>query len=149
MTFYFLIPVALGMAIVTQGILNQKISSSWSLVPTILLNSTVAFAASAFLFVLARILPTGWPEILRIQSQGGFSSKWWYLIPGLCGFLIVLGVPWSIQTLRPSKTFICMIAAQVLFSLLADHFLYESSVGFLKLIGAGLAVAGAVLVALN
>lgn len=129
-----------------QGVLNRYVSDSWGLVWAVFLNAVFFWVVSAALLTWLYVAPESLPEYLRMNQLSIEKFKWWFLIPSFCGFCIVLCLPWSIQELGPSKTFICMIAAQIVFGLLAEKFIFDAHLSFSKLLGAGLAMAGAALV---
>ncbi len=151
----FLIPVILGLAVVIQGLLNRRIGLAIGLSTAVLINAIVFLTLSAAVIVISYLKPDLIPSMLRPPtttlreaSQSG-PALWLYWIPGFFGFLLVLGVPYSIQNIGPSKTFITLIVAQVVFSLLAERLLFDTDLSPLKIAGALLAVTGAALVASN
>lgn len=154
----FLVPVVLGLGVVIQGLLNRKIGAAIGLSTAVLINAVVFLCLSALAIGLTHMKPDLFPEALRPPSSSFTEaartgpSLWLYWIPGFFGFLLVLGVPFSIQQLGPSKTFVTLIVAQVVFSLVAESFLLAASPSgpnVMKLFGAALAVAGAAIVASN
>jgi len=153
--FFYAIPVILGLGVVIQGLLNRRIGAAIGLSTAVLINAIVFFVLSAAVIGASYLKPEIFPSVLkppaaslREASLPG-PSYWLYWIPGFFGFLLVLGVPFSIQQIGPSKTFIVLIVAQVLFSLVAEWFFFDASFSNMKMIGALLAVAGAVIVASN
>lgn len=146
MNSYIILPMLIGLAGVAQGILNRQVSASWGLTWAVGLNAVLFIVYSAVLLVVMQFAPQVLPEYLRVSTFSMEKFKWWFVLPGLCGFLLVLGIPWSIQMMGPSKTFILFIVAQIVFSLLAEKFFFDSSVPILKIAGAFLAIAGAALV---
>ena len=148
MSIFLLLPLFLGMAVVTQGALNRRISAELGLTWTVFLNASLFFLVSLALLLATKYVPQMLPEYLRVDQFSANKLKWWFLIPGFCGFFLVLGVPWSLQINGPSKTFILLIVAQILLSLVLDKFVFEATVSATKLAGAALALAGAILVAL-
>lgn len=149
MNFYIILPFLIGLAGVTQGILNRQVSASWGLAWAVGLNAVLFIVYSGILLGILQLAPQFLPEYLRVSSFSFDKFKWWYLLPGLCGFLLVLGIPWSIQSMGPSKTFILFIVAQIVFSLLAEKIFFDSNVSVMKIAGAFLAMAGAALVMLS
>jgi uncharacterized membrane protein YdcZ (DUF606 family) len=149
------IPVVLGLGVVIQGLLNRRIGAAIGLTTAVLINAVVFFALSAIVIAASYFKPDWFPAMLKPPAasfrEAALSgpSYWLYWIPGFFGFLLVLGVPFSIQQMGPSKTFIILIVAQVVFSLLAERLLFDASFNNMKVIGAMLAVAGAALVAAN
>lgn len=153
--FSLAVPVILGLGVVIQGLLNRRIGAAIGLSTAVLINAIVFFVLSAAVIGASYLKPDVFPEMLkppatslREASQSG-PSYWLYWIPGFFGFLLVLGVPFSIQQMGPSKTFIVLIVAQVVFSLLAEWLFFESNFSNMKLLGAMIAVTGAAIVASN
>jgi uncharacterized membrane protein YdcZ (DUF606 family) len=153
--FVFAIPVILGLGVVIQGLMNKRIGAAIGLSTAVFINALVFFALSAAVIGASYLKPDLFPEMLkppatslRDASHSG-PSYWLYWIPGFFGFLLVIGVPFSIQQIGPSKTFIILIVAQVVFSLLAERLFFEADFNSMKLVGARLAVAGAAIVASN
>ena len=149
MNMYLILPLFLGLTVVTQGALNRQVSAVWGLTWTVFLNATLFFVVSFALLMTTKFHPQILPEYLKVDQFSPEKFKWYFLIPGLCGFFLVLGVPWSLQINGPSKTFILLIVAQIILSLILDKFLFEATISYLKLMGAALVMAGALLVALS
>lgn len=149
MNLFVLLPAFLGLSVVIQGILNRKIGGAWGLSSAVFLNATIFFMASAGLLLVSKLGSGNLPELFRWQNLDLEKSKWWFLLPGLCGFFLVLGIPWSLEQIGLSKTFIVLIVSQVFFSLLIERFIFQNPVNSLKIIGAFIAIFGAALVVLN
>lgn len=151
----YVVPVILGVAVVLQGILNRKIGSTIGLSTAVLINALVFVVLSGALFGLSYLKPQIFPEFLRLPPSplksalaDGGAPLWLYWIPGFCGFLLVLGVPFAIHAIGPSKTFVVLVSAQIAFSVLLE-LAVQSQLNPWKLLGAGLAMVGAYLVASN
>ncbi len=151
----FAVPIILGAAVVIQGILNLKIGKAIGLLTAVLVNALVFFVLSGILFLLSYLRPQFFPLILRPPSSPlkgllmtGEPSAWMYGIPGFCGFLLVLGVPFAIHSLGPSRTFVILISAQIAFSVIFE-LAVQSNLNPWKFVGASLAMAGAYMVATN
>lgn len=143
-----LLPLLLGGAVLLQGILNRRFGQSWDLSVAILINGKVFFALCLILFALSRLLPAeSLPGLLR-PGQGEISLKPIHFIPGLCGFLIVFGIPVALNILGPSRTFVLLVGSQIILGVMAEKWIFDLPVTNLKLLGAGLALTGAVLVSL-
>jgi len=149
MNSYLILPFVIGLAGVTQGILNRQVSAEWGLVWAVGLNAVLFLVYSGVLLGLSYYAPQSLPEYLRVSTFSADKFKWWFVVPGFCGFMLVLGIPWSIQMMGPSKTFILFIVAQIVFSLLAEKLFFGSSLSIMKLAGAVLAISGAALVMLS
>ena len=151
----YAIPVILGIAVVLQGILNRKIGGTIGLSTAVFINALVFLILSAALLATSYLKPHLFPEFLRVPSvswknalEQSNTSLWLYWVPGFCGFLLVLGVPFAIHSIGPSKTFVVLVSAQIAFSVLLE-IAVQSELNPWKLLGAGLAMAGAYLVAVH
>lgn len=136
MIFYYGIPIILGLSIVTQGVLNQAIGLERGLGFAVLLNASVFFVLSIVLYVLL-----AQPSVKTTVD----AVRWYYLIPGICGFLIVLGPPLAMSQIGSAAFFILLILAQISSSLLYDTFILGSPLSISKVFGAALTFVGAAL----
>ena len=132
---------------VIQGVLNRKIGETWGLGSAVLLNALIFFILALALFLAGKWVPESLPPFLRYTDSRDF--KWWYALPGICGFLLVLGLPWSMRSLGASKSIVLLITAQVLTSVLADRFILDAEMSSVKMAGALIAMVGAGLVILG
>lgn len=135
-----LVPLVLGVAAVLQATLNKEIAAHAGLSVAAALNLLIATAlALAFAaFCAQRRAPDGllrWP-------QDGVAFQWWWLVPGIAGFLIVLGLPWSVQRLGALSTFVLLVGAQMLASGLWDRFAAGIPFTAPRVVGAVCTVAG-------
>ncbi len=148
MGFYYFLPIALGVTVLTQGILNRQIGAAWGLSTAVLINAAVFFLLSAGLFLLGKYWPGVLPEFLRYRDAGtGFKMT--FLIPGICGFILVLGLPWALQNIGPSKSFLLLIASQILASLITDQWIFSQPVPAMKWLGGAITIVGAAVVVLS
>lgn len=144
-SYFSFMPIVLGAIVVLQGSLNKQIGLQLGLSTAVLINSAVFFLFSLFLFFSTKLYPSLFPEYLRIKPMNE-NFQTWYLIPGICGFLLVLGLPWSIQKLGVAKSIILLISSQVLIGILWDKFIFHAEPSLLKLVGAVITLLGAILV---
>jgi uncharacterized membrane protein YdcZ (DUF606 family) len=123
MNAYFILPIIVGLSVVAQATLNRQMGEQYGLAATVAFNAVVFLVLSLGFFFVAQYNPTIVPEFMQVRkaSEAG-SFHWSFLLPGLCGFFIVLGFPWSIQAIGPSASFICAVAAQILISLGLEFF---------------------------
>ena len=147
MNAWMLLPPLLGAAVLCQAILNRQFGESLGLATAVLINATVFFAASALLWAGTRLMPDIFPSFLK-PGTGAFNATATLIVPGLCGFLLVLGAPWALQKVGPSKTFVLLVGAQIVLSVLADKWIFDLDLAWTKWAGASLVLAGAIFVAL-
>lgn len=139
------IPFVLGIAAVAQATLNKEIAQGTGLAAATALNMAVA-AALAFAFALWCALRGEAAGPMRWSVDASAFRAWW-LVPGLVGFLIVLGLPWSVQRVGALSTFVALVGAQMLASALWDHFAGGIPLSAGRIGGAVCTVAGVVLLA--
>jgi uncharacterized membrane protein YdcZ (DUF606 family) len=147
--FLLLLPLFVGLSVVTQGVLNQKANLYWDFATNLFVNALVFLVVSVALLFVAKVYPEWCPDYLKPRAFELDKFKWWFLIPGICGFFIVLGVPWSLETNGPSKTFIVLVVSQIILSLLLEKFVFAAPVSTLKLAGAIVAAVGASIVVMT
>lgn len=146
MSWAYFLPFLFGAMAVLQGGLNRLIARHWGLAGTVFLNSLMLTTAGLALYLFARHNPQALPAIFR--DKGSFSSfSWWFVIPGLCGFTLVTGLPFAIQKLGALKVFVGLIAAQLIVSMIWDAHVEQLPVTSTRMIGAALSFCGALLVA--
>lgn len=137
-----LIPFILGGLTVVQSVLNRSVGLKYGWSVAGVMNNAIG--------ILLALVVTG--VIFAFFSGRGVNRidewHWWYLIPGCIGMLFVMGVPFSIQQIGASKTFVLLVASQILFGLLWD-WMSDVTVNGLRLAGVILALAGAVMVSLS
>lgn len=126
--------VTLGLASILQGGLNRQIATTWGFVAAAFLNTIVLLIAITALYVTSRRYPTLFPEILR--ERGSFSSfSWWYVLPGLCGLYLILGIPLVISKIGAVKLFMGFVAAQLVGSLVWDACVEGIAISGIRVVG--------------
>lgn len=129
--------ITLGLASVLQGGLNRQIATTWGFTATAFFNTLVLLVATAILYIVSRRYPMILPEALR--ERNGFSSfSWWYLIPGLCGLYIILGIPLVISKIGALNLFLGFVAAQLVGSLIWDACMEGVPISIIHIAGVAL-----------
>lgn len=129
--------ITLGLASVLQGGLNRQIATTWGFTAAAFFNTLVLLVSITALFIISRRYPAMLPEVLR--ERNSFSSfSWWYLLPGLCGLYIILGMPLVISKIGAVKLFMGFIAAQLVGSLIWDACMEGMPVNAIRIIGVAL-----------
>ncbi len=139
-----LLPLCLGVFAVLQAGLNKKFGESWSLSRAVLMNSFVLFLFASLVFLYLKFSHSFENSLYKNEVSQGF--QWWYCLPGLFGFFLVTGLPCSISTLGSTTTFISVIAAQLITSVIWDHLTDGHPVTIQKLSAVALVMFGVVLV---
>jgi bacterial/archaeal transporter family-2 protein len=143
--FVFVMVLLLGSAAVLQAGLNRHILEHWGILATVLLNSLVFISVSVFLYAVYFLFPALFPDSFKLSSA--FTQfKWWYVLPGLFGFFLVMGLPIAISMIGATKTFIYLIIAQMLSSLIWDMFQESIPLTSARVIAVLFAVASIVLI---
>ena len=144
MNLVILIPLCLGAGAVAQAAMNRLIAERSGLALAAILNTSVAVACSLGLltYCLASAQRTG---LLRVSFDAASFRAWW-LLPGLFGFSIVVGLPWAVSKAGALPTFVSLVAAQMVTSALWDRVAYGVPLNASRTVGAVLAVASVLLV---
>ena len=134
MNWMLTIPIVVGAMTVLQGGLNRQLGGTMGLAAAVLLTCAVTTVIGAALYGWVRFAPDSAPEFF----QGDFrwaSLRWWMIIPGICGFAVVIGIPWAIPQLGAAKVFVGIVAAQLLGSVLWDALFEDRTPTTLKIVG--------------
>ncbi len=138
----FLLPLLLGAFTVLQAGVNRKIAERVGLPAAVILNACW-LALVGLVFFFATFKGAGLDRLAQIPK----TFTWWYLLPGIMGLCLVWGIPMVIKNIGAQFTFILIISAQLLVSLLWDYWAEGRGIPPIRLIGCALAWAGALLVA--
>jgi uncharacterized membrane protein YdcZ (DUF606 family) len=112
------IPFLLGALTVVQAGLNAKAAATLGLHRVVLINAiTLLFCAllSYLIFGFKRATPDtplslSWTFALQV------------IVPGVIGYSIVIGGPWSVAQWGATRTFVLFVGAQLLAGVLWDYF---------------------------
>ncbi len=136
-----------GILGVTQAGLNKIIGDSWGLSGSLFLNGIIYMLCNALLFVVVYYYPRYFSGEYLVQGNLEQFRAWW-IVPGICGFLLVMGLVYSVLKIGPAQTFVLCVSAQIVFSIFWDIVIDNRPVGMVRLAGAGLVLVGAVLASL-
>ncbi len=134
-----LIPLCLGAAAVFQATLNQQIAGRWGLASAAMLNVSMAFACALVMWLYC-VMNGIRGDMLRASFEPAAFRAWWVL-PGVFGFGIVVGLPWAVAKVGALPTFVSLVAAQMVTSALWDRYVSGVPLNFSRVLGAVLAVA--------
>ena len=148
MTAALIVPFTLGCLAVLQVALNKRIAGVMGLTQAVILNAFVLLVVALAFWLMARGSREQLGEWL-VGSGGPGDFQLWWVIPGLCGLTLVAGMPWAAARIGALQTFVLMVAAQMVFSILWDHFAEDLPVTLPRVVGAGLAIAGAAVTAVK
>lgn len=134
MNWTYLIPLAVGVAGILQGGVNGKLSKDIGLAQALLIGNTFVFVITFFLIFGVYKYPDFFPSYFRINAPLS-SYKWWYLLPGMFGFIIISGLPIGMIKLGGIKTTVLIIVAQMITSIIWDVTVEKLPMNTLKSLG--------------
>ena len=144
---YVALAVVLGVVAVIQAAINRQIALRWGLAPAATLNTGIATVVA--LIFLGVVVTLGSASFM-IQSSLRLSEfRWYWVLPGIFGFLLVAGIPWAVHHVGALRVFVGLVAAQMTASLALDHFAEGIPLTTTRAAGALLAVGSVVLVSLR
>ena len=135
-----LVPLVLGVAAVLQATFNREIAAHTGLPAAAALNMLVASIAALAFAAYCAVQKA--PDGLLRWTPDAAAFRWWWLVPGAIGFLIVLGLPWAVQRLGALSTFVVLVGAQMLASALWDRFAAGIPFSLPRVLGAACTVLG-------
>ncbi len=134
MNWTYIIPLAVGAAGIIQGGLNKNMSQNMGLTMALFIGNTLVVLYSIFLYFLASKSPESVGELFKIKaSTTGF--KWWYIVPSICGFLIITGIPFGISKIGAVKVAVLIVAGQMITSIFWDIFVEKIPLNAYKGLG--------------
>ncbi|XXF76915.1 DMT family transporter [Myxococcaceae bacterium GXIMD 01537] len=140
------VPMLCGLAVVVQGGLNRRLAGQWGLVGATVVNTFVVLAVVLSLYALTRTAPGMLPQGFGGGSGASAGFSWWYLLPGVCGAIIVLGMPLAIGRMGAVHSVLLLIAAQLLTSLAWDALVEGRPPTLARVVGIAITFAGAAIV---
>lgn len=140
MALYF-IPIIVGICIIVQSGLNDKIESSHNLFYALLYGNVVFILLSILAFSIFNNPKSVGFSFWSKQHLGSLS--WWFLLPGIMGITIVAGSAIGFDKLGASKTVSLIVASQLVVSLLWDYFVKSKEISVENVIGITLVITGA------
>jgi bacterial/archaeal transporter family-2 protein len=144
---YVGLAVVLGVVAVIQAAINRQIALRWGLAPAAMLNTGIATVAAAIF--LGSVVAFGGASFALQSSVRLADVRWYWVLPGIFGFLLVAGIPWAVHHVGALRVFVGLVAAQMVTSLVLDHFAEGIPLTTTRGAGALLAVASVFLVSLR
>lgn len=142
------IPFLLGMVGILQGAFYRKISDTIGLTHAVLIGNSFAMLLTIPIVWIIFKNPQWVPEFFHFKTPLP-NFRWWYLIPGFFGVLIVFGLPLAIAKVGAVKSTVMIIVAQILTSVVWDIFFENIPLQTSKVIGLILALASALMMMLT
>lgn len=134
MKWIYLIPLLIGILGILQGALLKNVSVEIGVAHATLITMAIYFFLGVVLFFLVRSNPQIVPAFYAVKSPLTYF-KWWYLIPGIIGFFIVLFFPQAMHSLGAVKVTILIIGGQIITSTLWDFFVDKIPFTSFKFLG--------------
>lgn len=134
MNLTYILPLLVGMAGILQGGINKNMSDTLGLAHALLLGNFFVLIYTFLLYFGVMKTPEFFPDFFRVKTHL-LSFKWWYLIPSICGFIIVLGIPVGISQLGAVKVAVLIVAAQMVTSIVWDIFVEKLPINTMKATG--------------
>jgi transporter family-2 protein len=131
------------MMAVLQVTLNGRVATQWGLAPAAVLNSIIALALAIGFAAWCTVRGPS-SGLYRVHIDASLV-RWWWLLPGCFGFSIVAGMPWAVAKLGALATFVALIGAQMIGSMLWDGWVDGTALTVPRVLGAAFAVAGVAL----
>ena len=130
---------------VLQAGMNRIIAGHLGFTASLFLNGCVFLLLGLLFLLLVWWKPTIVSESFHLKWVFE-EAKWWWILPGILGFVLVLGLAFSVSRIGAAQTFVISIAAQIVISIVWDM-LSDSGgqISWHRIVGACLAVAGAFL----
>lgn len=142
--------ILVGIAVVLQGGMNKQISMSWGVSGVTMYNSLIVLLVSIVLFALINYTKVvDLPGYLKPSMGFSEGFKWWSIIPGFFGCLIVFGIPYSIIKIGALSTMTILICTQVLASVLWDVYIEKLPMNTYRIIGSVLTFVGAIIISIK
>lgn len=141
--------VFVGIATVLQAALNRRIAGNWGLAPTIVLHAGVLFVFALGSYFVIEKTGIAVPPSFRAKETAYQNPLWWYLFPGLAGWLIIFAMPFAISKIGALQVFVWVVAAQMLAGLCWDRWVEGISINATRALGVVVVIAGAALTTLK
>lgn len=139
----FTVALCLGAMVVFQPLLNRMILEHKGLGFAAVLNGFIVFVLALLLWIALSFGFISPPSLLKLKPEGPFY--WWYILPGIFGFMLVITTPIMIKHLGAFTTVLAMISGQIITSLVLDAMTQGIAITMPRLLGLALAIAGAYL----
>lgn len=120
MQLSMLLPVLLGAIGIIQGGLNRTMSNQIGLSWMLILGNVITLVICIALFFFVKASPNLFPDFVKVRE---LTFKWWYVIPGIFGFIFLAGLPLAIYKIGAVKATVGMIAAQMVTSVFWDIYI--------------------------
>jgi transporter family-2 protein len=131
---------------VIQSSLNKSIAESKGLSTACVINGFMVVLFSFLVFIVSYFYPDYFLDIIVFNKSNKLLFKWWYIVPGLLGFLGIFILPLGVMKIGALPVFLGVIAGQVCLSILYDYYFQKMPFDTIRVAGAILTFTGAFLV---
>jgi transporter family-2 protein len=135
--------VVVGLAVVLQGGFNRQVSTQWGLATTVFVNGIVFLVVSLALWGAMKLRPGVLPREFLPPENPGAVAVWRVILPGVFGVVIVTGLPWAIARMGALGAILVLLVTQLVVSMIWDSTVEGVPIQPMRVMGAGLALAGA------
>ncbi len=133
---------------VWQAGMNKVVADSLGFTASLLFNGVFFLVFNLIFFIYVYAKPETLPGEFAIQWALS-DFKWWWVIPGLMGFLLVMGLAVSVGRIGAVQTIVISIAAQVFASIAWDLYAGDANLSKMRLAGAAVTLVGAMLATIS
>jgi len=120
MQLTMLLPLLLGAIGIIQGGLNRSMSNYIGLSWMLILGNVITLIICIALFFIVKASPSTFPDFVKVKE---LTFKWWFIVPGIFGFIFLSGLPLAIYKIGAVKATVGMIAAQMVTSVFWDIYI--------------------------
>ena len=148
MALAIFLSILAGVFGVWQAGMNKVVADSLGFPGSLLFNGVFFLVFNLIFFAIVFVKPKSFPAQFAIQWA--FEDfRWWWVIPGLMGFALVMGLAVSIGRIGAVQTFVVSIAAQIFASIAWDLFQGDHQINKVRLAGAAVTMVGAIIATLS
>lgn len=134
MKWTFLIPIAVGISGILQGGFNRNMSEPLGLAHSLLIGNILVLIYSLVFYFGVVKYPEFFPEFFKVRAPLS-TFKWWYIIPSICGFVIISGIPIGISKIGAVKVTVLIVVAQMMTSIIWDLMVDKVPMNTMKSLG--------------
>ncbi|MES2746063.1 MAG: DMT family transporter [Bdellovibrionota bacterium] len=143
MNFYILVSFLLGVVAVFQPMLNRTILDTRGLTFAAWLNSLVLFTIATLIMGFVHFKSERFPDYMRPKFEGFW--EWWFVLPGIFGFLLVFLLPLSMRSLGAFVSIVLLLVGQLFTSFIYDAVVAGKPITTARVAGLVLTLIGAYL----
>ena len=144
-SFLFLIPLLVGMGVVIQSGANTQLRS---VLGNPFLAGLVSFSVGLTTLLIINVVFKS--DFAALGMHSVQRSSWWMWLGGVMGAFFIMSVIFVAPAIGPTRLFGLIIASQLTFSLVVDHYGWMGftvqPVSLKRLLGVALLIAGVFLV---